>query len=161
MDEDVPLDRLGQPRTDGTILSRLGETWPARLVRSAYDAVTLPGDVYAGRVTPQDPRYYDRATDLAGLATGFGGAGAPAGSLRAGFTLDYFGTPVRILESPSPQQSAGFLARTKYKAARRLVDPESGKSYIWDAADPALHKMVAEKLGVKFDPKHADMIGLD
>jgi hypothetical protein len=77
------------------------------------------------------------------------------------FTLDYFGQPVRVLSNPSSQQTNGFLNRTKYKAARRITDPETGDVYLWDAADPALHKMVADQLGIKFDQKLVDTIGLD
>jgi hypothetical protein len=78
------------------------------------------------------------------------------------FTLDYFGTPVRILQNPTPQQARGFMDRTKYKAARRIVDPETGDTFIWDANDPALHAMVAEQLGIKpGDKTIMDMIGID
>jgi hypothetical protein len=83
---------------------------------------------------------------------------------RAGgsFELDYFGQPIRILQNPSTQQQVGFLNRTKYKAARRIVDPETGDTYLWDANDPALHAMVAEQLGIKPGGKTImDMIGLD
>jgi hypothetical protein len=49
----------------------LGDTWPARLAKSIYGAVTLPGDVYSGQ-TPVDvnnPEFMGRVTDLAGLGT--------------------------------------------------------------------------------------------
>lgn len=149
------------PQQPRSIWDKLGETWPAKLAKSLYGAATLPGDVYAGRVDPNSDEGLDRAADLAGMMTGVGGTGSPSGALRAGFKLDYFGTPVQIMEDLSPQQMAGFLSRTKYKAARRIVDPDTGKIYAWDAADPALHKLVAEKLGIRFDPQRADVIGLD
>lgn len=85
----------------------------------------------------------------------------PTSALAGSFTLNYFGKPIRILENPSPKQLQGFLGRTKYKAARRIVDPDTGAVYVWDADNPALHKMVADELGVKYDPKRSDMIGLD
>jgi hypothetical protein len=54
------------------------------------------------------------------------------------------------------------MDRTKYKAARRIVDPETGDTFIWDANDPALHAMVAEQLGIKpGDKTIMDMIGID
>jgi hypothetical protein len=56
-----------------TLLDLLSETWPAKMGKMAWSAVTLPGQVYAGEVTPNDPAYYARATDLAGLLV-LGGA---------------------------------------------------------------------------------------
>lgn len=91
---------------------------------------------------------------------------AGSGSRRngRGFTeIDYFGQPLRLLQNPaSEREIAGFLNRTKYKAARRIVDPTTGDVYLWDAADPALHKFVAESMGVPWGPKtQADMIGIE
>lgn len=105
--------------------------------------------------------YGEMALALAGALPGVGMVGRAARRGRGAFELDYFGQPVRILENPSPQETKGFLSRTKYKAARRITDPETGDTYIWDAGDPALHELVAEKLGM--DPKRiqGDMIELD
>jgi hypothetical protein len=49
----------------------LGDTWPARLAKSLYSAVTLPGDVYSGE-TPVDvnnPEFIGRTLDLATVGT--------------------------------------------------------------------------------------------
>jgi hypothetical protein len=82
-----------------------------------------------------------------------------AGGRPGKFTLDYYGTPVNLLQNPSRQRLEGFLNRTKYKAARRIVDEDTGDIYVWDAADPALHEMIAKQLGIK---KHkGDVIGID
>lgn len=91
------------------------------------------------------------------------GVGDAASRLaRGAFELDYFGVPVRILQNPSPKQVQGFLNRTKYKAARRIHDPRSGETYIWDAADPALHQLMAEQLGLPVDDQLVmDIIGFD
>lgn len=62
-------------------LARLGETWPARLAKSAYGAFTLPGDVYAGRADPMSDEGIGRAADLAGMVMGGAYGAAPAGSL--------------------------------------------------------------------------------
>jgi len=80
---------------------------------------------------------------------------------RGSFELDFFDTPVKILQNPTERELKGFLNRTRFKAARRIVDPDTGDTYVWDANDPALHALVAEKLGI--DPKRmqGDMIGLD
>jgi hypothetical protein len=53
----------------------LGDTWPAKLAKSIYSAVTLPGDVAQGNVsmTGEDgrtnPEVINRSFDLAGVAT--------------------------------------------------------------------------------------------
>jgi hypothetical protein len=49
----------------------LGDTWPARLAKSVYSAVTLPGDVYSGQtqVDPSNPEFIGRTLDLATVGT--------------------------------------------------------------------------------------------
>lgn len=53
----------------------LSDTWPVRLAKSLYSAVTLPGDVYQGKVavTGEDghtsPEVIERAADLAAVAS--------------------------------------------------------------------------------------------
>jgi hypothetical protein len=44
----------------------LGDTWPARLAKSIVSGLTLPGDVYAGRASPDDTA---RVMDLATIAS--------------------------------------------------------------------------------------------
>lgn len=85
----------------------------------------------------------------------------PQGSLRKTIDLDYYGSPVQVMQNPTPARLQGFLNKTKYKAARRIVDPASGDVYVWDADAPALHALVAERLGLKYDSNMGDMIGLD
>jgi hypothetical protein len=85
----------------------------------------------------------------------------PQGSLRKTIDLDYYGSPVQVMQNPTPTRLQGFLNKTKYKAARRIVDPASGDVYVWDADAPALHALVAERLGLKYDSNMGDMIGLD
>lgn len=68
----------------------LGDTWPARLAKSIYHAVTLPGDVYAGNVSMvgddgrTNPAVVDRAADLAGVMTMGGLAGIPENAVGSG-----------------------------------------------------------------------------
>lgn len=84
---------------------------------------------------------------------------APGRQEARRFELDYFGKPVTMLENPTEKALQAFLGRTKYKAARRITDDATGDVYVWDAADPALHEMVAKTLGIA---KHkSDTIGLD
>lgn len=153
----------------------MNESWPAKAAKSAWGAFTLPMEVYQGKVDPLSDEGIQRTADLAGMVTlGAGavpsqgkhtlrmGLGAPEQKLtRSKFDLDYFGTPVRILQNPTKMETSGFLNRTKYKAARRIKDPSTGDTYIWDAADPALHQMVAEQLGFAYDPQFGDIIGID
>ena len=104
-----------------------------------------------------------------GIMGGMGGAprgvlgshGASPGRARGAFELDYFGSPVKILQNPSQSQLLGFLSRTKYKAARRLHDPTTGDTYVWDANDPTLHHHVAQQLGLDMSKVVADTIGVD
>lgn len=140
------------------LIANLGAGWRrSKFVRPAleelYAAITLPGDVYQGKVDPRSNESLDRTFSLASLVTG----GAlplkkPPMSLGAGggsFTLEYFGTPVRVLQNPTGRQLERFLSRTKYKAARRVVDEDTGDVFIWDAADPTMHALVAKDLGIK------------
>ncbi len=85
----------------------------------------------------------------------------PQEPLRKTIDLDYYGNPVQVMQNPTPARLQGFLNKSKYKAARRITDPASGDVYVWDADAPALHALVAERLGLKYDPKMGDMIGLD
>lgn len=83
----------------GGLLGRLSQTWPARLAKDAYGAVTLPGDVYRGKVSMYgedghtNPEVINRSADLAGLVTlGASAVPAEANSLRAGIKA-YHGSP--------------------------------------------------------------------
>lgn len=108
-----------------------------------------------GQTHRQEAATSSRAMDAIGFAS--------TTPLKAGrFAVDYYGTPVNVLQNPTPKEMAGFLGRTKYKAARRLVDPNTGDTFLWDAADPAIHRMMADNLGVPWSKGIiADMIGLD
>lgn len=100
----VPLSEIDAGARDrGISLSKLAETWPAKMARSAYDAVRLPGQVASGQLAtqPQQPGMWsdvdearqqatqgtmmNRAVDLAGvLMLGSGAVPAGANELRAG-----------------------------------------------------------------------------
>src|SRR3990167_7480269 len=67
-----------------TLLEKMGQTWPAKLLQTVLLAAQLPGDVYAGRVDPLSDEAIGRSTDLAGLAM-LGTTGAPFGALGSGF----------------------------------------------------------------------------
>lgn len=71
----------------GKVLDALMQTWPARLAKGAYSAVTLPGDVYQGNVSMYgpdghtNPEVINRSADLAGLVMGGGVPMAETGAL--------------------------------------------------------------------------------
>jgi hypothetical protein len=69
------------------------ESMPARVVKSALGAVTLPRDVYQGKVDPNSQEAIERSADLAGLVTvGSGAIPAAKGELRMGIKA-YHGSP--------------------------------------------------------------------
>lgn len=65
---------------------KLGQTWPAKMAKGAWNAATLPGDVWRGEVDPMSEESIARATDLAGLNMS-GTLASPRGVLGAGPTL--------------------------------------------------------------------------
>ena len=89
------------------LFDMLGQTWPARMAKSAWEAAKLPGDVYAGRVDPLSDEGIGRAADLGGLVMGGSFAGAPAGAVGAG--------PVkRIVRSSTDDPYQALDATFKY-----------------------------------------------
>lgn len=73
-----------EPRS---FMDKLGETSWGKLAKSAYGAVTLPGDVLAGKVAPESNEAIGRAFDAATFFTPL-----PA-AMRAGEGI--FGVPIR------------------------------------------------------------------
>lgn len=49
------------------LMTALGNTWPAQLAKSAYQAVRAPGDVAYGLLDPRSDEAIKRSADLAGL----------------------------------------------------------------------------------------------
>lgn len=58
------------------LLGKLSQTWPARMAQGLLGAVTLPGDVYQGKVSiygpdgHTNPEVINRSADLSGFAMG-------------------------------------------------------------------------------------------
>lgn len=105
-----------------SLLDLLGQTWPARMAKSAYGAVTLPGDVYAGRVDPLSDEGIGRAADLAGVTASGTFAGAPRGALGAGPTMPAK-TPVKTVRLPIETIEHGESAMP----GGRLMAPDAEK----------------------------------
>jgi hypothetical protein len=95
-----------------TIWDKLAMTWPARMAQAAWGGVTLPGDVYAGRVTPNDPAYYQRASDLAGGVMSGGSLGAMPGAVGM--------SGGRLRQLPMAFQDAKALQDQLYAEVSRL-----------------------------------------
>jgi hypothetical protein len=104
------------------IVEALGQSWPARMGRDAYQAARLPGDVWQGNVSMTgpdgrtNPEVINRSADLAGLVTGGSYAAAPAMKNASGMGIKAFhGSPAQIEKfdrpayfSPSRDYAAKF-----------------------------------------------------
>lgn len=67
--------------------------------------------------------------------------------------------PVR---NPTAEQVASLVARSRHRAARRIVDPATGDEWYWPA-ELATHAEGAAKLGIPYDrpPGAGDIVTLD
>jgi hypothetical protein len=124
--------------------------WPAKLVRSAVDAVTLPGDVYAGRVDPLSDEAIGRAADLAGTVT-LGAAAIPSevASLRAGFPGIN-----RLWRETSAEEARGFLPKSPAVPSRQWGGQEY---YFSDSPDLALGQGANRGVLMEMDPMQFDL----
>lgn len=59
-------DEVSRQQARQAVMDSLGQTWPAQMAKSLYNAVRLPGDVYQGRTDPRSEEAISRAADLAG-----------------------------------------------------------------------------------------------
>ena len=94
----------------------LGDTWPARLAKSIYGAVTLPGDVAQGNVSMMgedghtNPEVINRAADLASVASPM----SPAARSGIGWA-----GALKTEQGPAPtEQALGTATDAGYDAAR-------------------------------------------
>jgi hypothetical protein len=85
---------------EGILQRLMTETWPARLAKSALEALMLPGQVYQGQVSMTgpdgrtNPEAINKAADLAGLVMGGSYAAAPAMKNASGMGIKaYHGSP--------------------------------------------------------------------
>lgn len=73
-----------------TLGEALKTTWPYKAVQGILNGITLPGDVYAGKVDPMSDEGFQRVQELAGVAmTGgipFGPGNVPGTALMSGAT---------------------------------------------------------------------------
>lgn len=103
-----------------SFMDKVGMTWPAKLAQALIGGVTLPGDVYAGRVNPNSDEAVGRAADLAGMLA-LGGT-AKAGLAPASGELGIFGgrlaktAPLDELAKAQSLEQAGTSADDIWKA---------------------------------------------
>lgn len=131
--------------------NRLLQTWPAEAVRAAYEAVTLPGDVYAGRVDPMSDEGIGRAAELAGLVT-LGSAAMPAprgaltmGAARRGDDLPPAHTGIRAYHG-SPHRFDEFdleESRSGYPSAWFSTHEDTARDFGVDRMPEARHRSSA------------------
>lgn len=57
-----------------------------------------------------------------------------------------------MVKNPTRDQTLAVIAKSKHKAARRLVDPRTGDVWIWPAED-ATHADGAKRLGIPYDKR--------
>ena len=115
-----------------SLLDLLGETWPARMAKSAYGAVTLPGDVYAGKVDPLSDEGIGRAADLGGMVMGGTYAAAPAGAMGAGAVKPiraYHGSPHDFDRFDLSKIGTGEGAQAYGHGLYFAENPEVARSY--------------------------------
>lgn len=121
----------GMPKHDPGFLARLAKalaTMPT--VQSIKSAVTLPGDVYAGRTPmglPSQTEDLTRVADLAGLAMTGGVAGTGAGgvALGAGFLRPAIRYNGKIYKAPEGSKS-------HIDALEAIPDPKVRDRATWD-----------------------------
>lgn len=96
----------------------LGDTWPAQLAKTLFNAVTLPGDVAQGNISMigedgrTNPDVIGRSAELASVASPL----SPASRIGVGWA-----GAVKTKEGPAPTQEAlATAAGTGYDKARNL-----------------------------------------
>ncbi len=113
-------------------LQQLGQTWPARMAKSALQALALPGDVYQGNVpmTGEDGRTsleaIGKSADLAGLVMG-GSYASPAMQDVAGMGIrGYHGSPMKDLTSISANPTARQFDNATSQLGAYFAPKEAG-----------------------------------
>lgn len=126
-----------------SFMDKLAQTWPARLAKDAFAALTLPGDVYQGKVSMwgedgrTNPEVINRSADLTGLlASGGlpiaerGVAGALGGKLaHVADNADLPSIAPRVVSNPKLQE---YWLRKNWEAHGPDLDYDFGNWKAWD-----------------------------
>jgi len=157
-----------QPGRDqlARIIAKLSHTWPARLAKDAWSAVTLPGDVAQGKVEMwkdghTNPEVINRSAELAGLMAGGGaGTGARAGetTLGSGFVgrklpADNYTGPVsrytdELFREMSPREALEGLPTSVASGSQGLGN---GRKFYADQPELALGQGQNRGVRVTYD----------
>ncbi len=122
-------------------VDKLGETWPAKLAQSAWSGVTLPGDVYHGKVDMNSDEGTGRALDLAGLMVGapvaFGPRAAAGEVLGSG--------AIRPSAAGAADVASGMAEKITSAASRIGDEIHTGPTHVESSGS------LAAKMGIPFD----------
>ena len=116
-------DDLSRQQARQEFMSALGNTWPAQLAKSAYQAVRAPGDVAFGKLDPRSDEAIKRSADFAGLMVTGGMPLAQRGALGTG------GGRMVQPEQLSTQETAAFIA-SKYPGIKLDVSGGGDKPIV-------------------------------
>ena len=108
-----------------SLMDLLGETWPARMAKSAWSAAKLPGDVYAGRTDPLSEEGIGRAADLGGMVMGGTFAGAPAGAMGAGPVASDLWHGISKVKLPRPVSEMSATHVPTAPLNEKIITPEA------------------------------------
>lgn len=125
------------------VMQAMMQTWPGRLAQTAYQAVTLPGDVYQGNVSMYgpdghtNPAVIGRAADLGGLLTlGAGAVPFEGNALRSGMKIyrgEYSGNKGGNFFTPDKEFARNFTQSGQdHEILRRYIDD----AHIYQPAPP-------------------------
>ncbi len=165
----IYLARNGYAGGGSTLLDKLGQTWPARLAQSTWDAIKTPHDVYTGKLpmytadengeVSLNPDVIQRTTDIAGLAA-LGGTGAYPVAKSAGYAPDalQFGTAGGGYSKAIPKHlQEGIDVITPNNPRGLPMDYESrmlrAKEMGFDVDTPVYHG--TDRTFESFDPEQA------
>lgn len=132
---------------ENALWAALKQTWPAQVANAFYGAVTLPGDVYAGRVAPGGEEAIGRAADLAGM---LGMGGLATASARTG-ALGAFGGKVAAASGANDvMQSTPRWAQDAFDLGRLVRDakevhPVKGRAFYEDWAYGRIPKLTEDQ----------------
>ncbi len=145
------------------IARALSETWPAKLAKGAWNAATLPGDVYQGKVSmlgedgQTNPQVIDRSADLAS-AMMMGATAAPRGALGSGFVRplpqNNYAGPIKRYTSEIYRESAPYRALEMMPGSSAMEGFSpfgNGRQFYADHRDLATGQMGNNGVMMKFD----------
>jgi hypothetical protein len=109
------------------VFDALGQTLPAQIVKSLYNAARLPGDVYQGKIDPRSDEAISRSADLAGgvMLGGFplGAAVGREAAAQGGMALGI--VPVQKAAAKKDDEMVRLFHGTTEEGARSINESKS------------------------------------